>query len=76
MAHKAGAAFRGCDPGPILKRRIVPDVLVVAAFQFGDPIAALILMETDDGSQHVTASRQADREPDSDRDASPAQPAE
>ncbi len=35
-------------PGPVLPRRIVPDVLCVSTFQLSDPIAENILVKADD----------------------------
>ena len=48
MADVVQAAFGGDDPRAVGPRRIVADVLVVAAFQFGYPIAVLVLMKPDD----------------------------
>jgi hypothetical protein len=45
MADVAFAAFSGEDPGPGGPRRIVPDVLRMAAIQIGHPVQFLVLME-------------------------------
>jgi hypothetical protein len=42
------AASRRDDPRTVGPGRIVADVLVVAALQFGDPILVLVLMKSDD----------------------------
>jgi hypothetical protein len=47
-ANARCAAFRRRNPRPTLPRRIVPHVLRVAAFEIRDPIAAIILMESND----------------------------
>ena len=45
MADVALAAFFGDDPGPGGPRRIVPDVLRMAAIQIGHPVQFFVLME-------------------------------
>ena len=45
MADVALAAFLGEDPGPGSPRRIVPDVLRMAAIQIGHPVRFFVLME-------------------------------
>ena len=42
------AAFGGGDPCAIGPRRVVANVLLVTAFEFGDPVVVLILVEADD----------------------------
>jgi hypothetical protein len=38
--------FLGGDPGPVLPRRIVPDVLPMSALEVSDPVARVVLMES------------------------------
>ena len=40
------------DPGSKLERRLVAHVPLVAALELGDPVADVILVETDDRSLH------------------------
>jgi hypothetical protein len=42
-------------PWPLLKRRPVPHVPLVAAGELGDPVAALVLVVTDDCAFHAHA---------------------
>ena len=57
MAEVGGAAFRREDPGTSGPRRIVADVLVVAAVEFSDPVAVLVLVKGNDfACGHVAAS--------------------
>ncbi len=48
MADHRLPAFRRIHPGPVDPGRIVAHVLVVAASEFGDPVACFVLMETGD----------------------------
>src|SRR5690606_13340289 len=43
------------DPGPVHPRRIVPNVPGVATGQIGDPVARLVLVESDDGLPDLDA---------------------
>lgn len=47
---EAAASLGSGDPFTIHPRRIVTEMLGVAAFEVGDPVAALIEMEADDAS--------------------------
>lgn len=40
------------DPSPLLKRRMVADVLVVEAGQFRHPLSGVVGMEGNDGADH------------------------
>src|SRR5207249_3916498 len=53
-AHEASAAFGREHPGALLERRLVADVLSVAARQIGDPGAGLVRVgaEGEDASAH------------------------
>jgi hypothetical protein len=42
-------------PGPDSKRRIVPDMLVMTAFQLGTPGHFIVEIETGDGPLHFCA---------------------
>jgi hypothetical protein len=54
VADMLAAALGSDDPGAAGPGRVMADVLSVAAFQFGDPIGVLVLMEPDDfARQHV-----------------------
>jgi hypothetical protein len=54
MPDMAPASFRSDDPGAAGPGRVVADVLIVAALQFGYPIVVLVLMKPDDfASNHV-----------------------
>jgi hypothetical protein len=48
------AAFRRQHPGAFLPRRLMPDVLSVAALQVRDPVAFCVLMEADDRPPHAS----------------------
>jgi len=48
LANGLGAAFGRDDPRPALPRRVVPDVLAVAALELSDPMTFRILMKPDD----------------------------
>jgi hypothetical protein len=48
MPDVVAAALRSDDPGAGGPRRIVADVLVVAALQFGYPVIVFVLMKPDD----------------------------
>ena len=48
MAEMGSSAFGSENPGAEGKGRIVAEVLGVAAFEVGDPVALSILMEGDD----------------------------
>src|SRR5438309_1269838 len=52
-AEAAAAALRSDDPWPLRPRRIVPNVLAVAAFEVGHPITGLVLMEANDLALHA-----------------------
>jgi hypothetical protein len=45
-------SLRGCDPWPIHPRRVVTYVLLMAALEFSDPVALIILMVSRDSSLH------------------------
>ena len=49
-----GAAFWGEDPGADGPRRVVADVLGVAAFEIGDPVEVGILVEGNDFAERHT----------------------
>jgi hypothetical protein len=54
MPDVVQAALGSDDPRAVCPGRIVADVLVMAAFQFGYPIGVVILMKADDfASNHV-----------------------
>ena len=44
--------FGSRDPRAIGPRRVVPDVLVVAAFELGNPVILFTLMKADDSLIH------------------------
>src|SRR5688572_13354052 len=48
------ATLRRDHPGPVGPRRIVADVLVVAAFELGHPVLRFIEMKAGDASFHET----------------------
>jgi len=48
MANHGLAAYRRADPGPVDPRRVVAHMLVVAAGEFGDPVAGVVLVEAGD----------------------------
>ena len=52
------ATLRGGDPSTIGPGRVVADVLLMAAFEFGYPVVVLILVEADDfswdGERHLS----------------------
>jgi hypothetical protein len=52
LAETAGAPLLRDHPWPADERRLMADVLPVPAGQVGDPVAMLILMETDDRLPH------------------------
>ena len=64
-AEPAGATLFGHDPRPREERRMMPDVLVVAAAQLRDPVAGVVAMKAFDRAQHfscrVRAAVRADR---------------
>lgn len=47
--HRLPALRRG-DPRPVDPRRVVAHMLVVAAGEFGDPVAGVVLVKADDAS--------------------------
>ena len=49
--------FGGNDPRAALPRRVIPDVLVVPALQFGDPVSFLVLVEARDLTFHRNSPR-------------------
>jgi len=51
-AEPAVAALGRHGPRPELKRRLVPDVLAVAARELGDPVTGVVPMEPDDRALH------------------------
>jgi hypothetical protein len=51
-AQTAPAPLARNHPLPVHPRRIVPHVLAVPAVQVGNPMALLVLMETDDLALH------------------------
>ncbi len=53
MTDKPGAAFFGEDPGPDCPRRVVPHVAGVAALEVGYPVAAFVLVKTNDAPFHA-----------------------
>jgi len=46
------ATFGCCSPRPVCPRRIVAHMLVVPAFELGDPMTLLVLMKADDSLVH------------------------
>lgn len=48
MADHGLAALRRDDPGPVDPRRVVAHMLMVAAGEFGDPVAGGVLVEAGD----------------------------
>jgi len=52
-AERGGPPLRGCHPWPIHPRRVVTYVLLMAAFEFGDPLALVVLVVSGDASVHV-----------------------
>jgi len=43
----------GCGyPGSVLKRWLMPNVLIMPAFEFGHPMAFFVLMKAGDPTQH------------------------
>ena len=58
LAAKVGrAALRSNHPRPVLPRRIVADMLGVAALEVGDPIAVLVLMKGNNSALRKLAHR-------------------
>ena len=53
LTEPARAAFLGHDPRPLRNGRRVADVLVVTAFEFGDPMAFVVRVESDNFSLHA-----------------------
>ena len=51
-ADERRAAFRRGDPWTDLPRRIVADMLRVAALEIGDPVLFIILMKSDNPPEH------------------------
>ena len=51
-AERGCPPLPGCDPRPIHPRRVVTNVLLMAALEFGDPVALLILVVPGDPSLH------------------------
>lgn len=51
------ATFRSDNPRTIRPGRIVADMLGVAAFEIGDPVAMVVLMEGDDFARKVHQRR-------------------
>lgn len=48
MADHGLTALRDDDPGPVDPRRVVAHMLVMAAGEFGDPVADVVLVEAGD----------------------------
>ena len=48
MAEVFAAALRGGDPFAVEPGRVVADVLLMAAFEFGDPVKVFVLVKADD----------------------------
>lgn len=48
MVNHGLAACRHVDPGPVDPRRIVAHMLMVAAGEFGDPVAGVIQVKAGD----------------------------
>jgi hypothetical protein len=42
----------GQDPGPQLPRRVMPDMLGMAAIEISNPVSFVVLMETDNRPYH------------------------
>jgi len=53
-AEHAGASLRGRHPGTISPGRGMPHVLIVAAFQLGDPVKLVVLVKACDAPLHAT----------------------
>lgn len=53
VSQKLRAPFFRCHPGPLLPWRVVPQVLRMAAFQIGYPVAVFVLMKRDDAAVHI-----------------------
>ena len=52
-AERGGPPLRGRHPRPIHPRRVVTYVLLMAAFEFGHPVARVVLVVSGDASVHV-----------------------
>ena len=52
LTHMLEAALRGCNPVMVDIRRIIPNVLLMPAFQFRYPVAVYIHMKTDNLAQN------------------------
>ena len=50
--ERFGTSLSGCHPGAIDPRRIVPDVLVVATLELGNPVPFLVSVKSGDLSVH------------------------
>jgi hypothetical protein len=57
LAHVLEAALRGGYPVMLAPGRIVADVLLMAAFKFGDPVAVFVHVKTDDSAQDPAGLR-------------------
>lgn len=53
----SAAAFFGQHPGSIGERRLMADMLAMAAGQVGHPVPLLVLMKAGDRLLHVTKAR-------------------
>ena len=56
-----GAPLFRLRPRPVLPRWIVTHMLTVPAFEFGDPLSILVLVETDDAARNRGLSGEAHR---------------
>ena len=53
LAKSSRSSCVGQDPLTVSQRRIVPDVLIMAAFEFSPPMPFVILAESDYLSLHI-----------------------
>jgi len=51
-ADESGPRFLRQDPRPVLPRRIMSDVLGMAALEFGNPVLLFVLMESNNAALH------------------------
>lgn len=55
-ANRARAAFGGDDPRAVHPRRVVANVLIVAALESSDPVVLLVLVKRNDLAFHRGAA--------------------
>jgi len=53
-ADGPGAAAGSLHPWAVCPGRIVPDMLTMAAFQFGHPVPLVVLVESDNSPFHMS----------------------